>query len=329
MQISVESQQELQTIFETRVVPPGHFLELHPWRPLIYGADDPQRKYLDLLLHWLGDDAERDVARFPKGDYSHVSNYFIDWTTQGSVGAGGLQREQIPLWDNPDTDGAQERARRGFARRFNASHSRLGDLTPQALNQDPQRANRLIQGVRKDHSQLNPTTNNLTAEVRASVRQFAVRRACKFLIYDAIGQQRAIAYALDDLDLDAVVNKTAFELESQPGRFKVPVCTSELREMFRRWDACYPWVRFFHDLHAVPPPWDASRGLPTVQAWAAYAVARAGKLAGRLNPQHPAVNALQQVQAQHGQGNYTGAIAAFHAARPSALSPLPNAVWEH
>lgn len=323
VEISVDSQQELQHIFETGEVPDGHFLALAPWHPLIYGADGPQRVYLNLLLDSMGNDAERDVTRFPKADFAYVSNYYIDWSTQGSVEEGELQRPIVSRFDMDTVEaGQQEVARRAFARRFNASHSRLGNLSAHALGQDAARTQRLVLGVLKDNSTLHPTSANMTTAVRGAVRQFAARRACKFLIYDAINQGRAIAYALDDLDLGAVVDKTAFELETQPGRFKVPVCTSELREMFRRWDVCHTMVHFFHDLHAAHPPWHASRGLPALQAWSAYAAARAIKLADRLGVHHPKDHDLRQVQVLHGRAEYERAIAAYHATGPSALSPL-------
>jgi hypothetical protein len=328
MEISYESQLELQEMFETGQVPAGHFLEHVAWLPLIYGADGPQRVYLNLLLEWTGDDRERDVARFPKADHAHVSNYYIDWSTQATVEPDGLRRPIGTLWDRDEHESRQEKERRGFVRRFNASRSRLGDLKPQSLAHDAQRGQRLIAGVRKDNSTLHPTTGNLTTEVRGAVRQFAVRRACKFLIYDAIRQGRVITYALDDLVLQDVVDKTAFELETQPGRFKVPVCTSELRELFRRWDACWQWVRFFRDLHQVDAPWHPNRGLDAVSGWSGYAAARATKLADRLGSQHPQHNALRQVRTLHEQAHYSEAIEAFHSARPSALGPLPNAVWE-
>lgn len=324
MRISDASQQELGNIFQTGVVPAGHFLALADEFPLIFGADGPQREYLHLLLQWLGDDAERDVPRFPKADFYHVSNYFIDWTAAGWVDASGLRRAAIQQPDWPE----QEHERQRFVDRFNASHSRLGDLTAEALARDPRRAAKLVQGARKDNSRIHPAPDNLISPtVRSAIRQFAVRRACKFLIYDAIRQRQPIAYALDDLDLVAVVDKTAFELESQPGRFKVPVCTSELREVFRRWDICSPWVLFYADLQRVPPPWDDSRGLQAVQPWAAYAAARSTKLADGLSPMHLKTNMLREVSRLHAQGHYGQAILTYHSAQPSTLAPLPNAVW--
>jgi hypothetical protein len=330
MRISEQSRQELNNIYNELIqVPEGHFLWFANYAPLIYGADGPQRIYLDLLLQWHGDDA-REVERFPKANHPFVSNYYIDWSAQGRVSNSGLERDRVSRWDvqDPAVD-AQERARRSFASRFNASRSKLGPLSPQSLTEDPARTARIIGGIRKDNPSFNPTLDDLRQGGFAhEIKQFAVRRACKFLIYDGIQNGRVIAYALDDLNLDEVVNKTARELESTQGRFKVPVCTSELRELFRRWDHCHNWVGFFEDLHRVHPPWHADRGQNALMGWASYASVRATKLADRIGGQHERYAALRQVQALYTQTQYAQAIDAFHRASPSTISPLPNAVWE-
>jgi hypothetical protein len=328
VRISDRSQEELGNIFsvpsEFRVAPAGHFLELAEGFPMIYGADGPQREYLNILLDWLDNTADRDVARFPKADHYHVSNYFIDWSSQGWVDASGLRRGDIHEPFRPE----QERDRQSFFNRFSASRSRLGDISTAALAHDQPRAGKLAAGVRKDDARKRLSPDNLTSgPMLGALRQFAVRRACKFLIYDTIRQGYRIAYALDDLDLGAVVARTAFPLETDPERGKVPVCTSELREVFRRWDVCQHWVFFYEDLHGVPPPWDQSRGEQAVQSWAAYAAARATKLALRLPQGHGLSGMLNQVSTLHQNGQHVQAISTYHAAQPSSLGPLPNAVW--
>jgi hypothetical protein len=178
---------------------------------------------------------------------------------------------------------------------------------------------------RKDNPSLNPTLGDLQGGgFSDQIRQFAVRRACKFLIYEGIRNGRVVAYALDDLNLDEVVNKTARELDA-PGRFKLPVCTSELREIFRRWDYCQTHVRFFEDLRQVSPPWHRDRDL---QGWAQYAAARAAKLAHSAGEDHPRHAQLMTVQQLLDQKAYGQAIDAFHNAKPSEFSALPKAVWE-
>jgi hypothetical protein len=329
MIVSEHSRQELDNIYQTGLPPEGHFLSFANWSPLIYGADGPQRIYLDLLLQWYGDDA-REVERFPKANHPFVSNYWIDWSNQGRVSNRGLERDSRTLWDVTDPAIVkQEYDRQSFAFRFNASKSKLGTLSPDSLTWDQARTAKIIGGIRKDNPSLNPGLGNLRAgEFAHEIRQFAVRRACKFLIYEGIRNRRMIAYALDDLNLNEVVNKTARELESSPGRFKVPVCTSELREVFRRWDHCAQWVLFFEDLHRVNPPWHPNRGQDALRGWAYYASVRATKLARQLGARHERSRALLQVQVLYDRSQYAQAIDAFHGAAPSTISPLPNAVWE-
>lgn len=329
MEISEESQLELALIFENRSPPDGHFLFFaSTWLPLIYGADGPQRVYLDLLLQWYGDADERDVERFPKADHPYVSNYLLDWSTQGRLSKHGLERDWRSQWDVMDPAVAkQESERRSFASRFNASKSKLGSLSYDSLAADPTRTAKIIKGIRKDNPSFNPSLENLRqGQFAHQIKQFSVRRACKFLIYDGIREKRVIAYALDDLNLDEVVNKTARQLEN--GRFKVPVCTSELRELFRRWDYCSQWVIFFEDLHRVNPPWHPDRGWSALQGWAKYASERAAKLASQVGDRHARHAALLQVTQWYDGNRYAEAIQAFHLAGPSTISPLPNAVWE-
>jgi hypothetical protein len=330
MRISENSNRELVSIFETRNPPAGHFFSFAAWNPLIYGADGPQRIYLDLLLQWYGSDEERHVERFTKANHPFVSNYFIDWTDQGRVSNSGLERDAHTLWDVHDPAVVkQEQYRQSFAYRFNASKSRLGPLAPDALAQDQARTTKIIKGIGKDNPALNPTLGDLRQGGFAhQIKQFAVRRACKFLIYEGIKNKRVVAYALDDLNLDEVANKTPRELDGNPGRFKVPVCTSELREVFRRWDYCSQWVGFFEDLHRVNPPWHRDRNHNELQGWAQYASARASKLAQQVGQQHQRYRELLQVQALYIQGACAQSIEAFHGAKPSEISPLPNAAWD-
>lgn len=333
MELSAEAADLLQRIFDGAPVPDNHFLAFAPWHPLIYGADGPQRVYLDTLLDWHGDQEHRDMQRFPKANHPFVSNYYIDWTGaagQGTITNAGFRRRRGRLFDVVDAGAVrQEYARRGFANRYNESKLRLGPLTHGALDADPGRAQKILGGIRKDNPALAPTLQNLRdGEFAHQIGQFAVRRACKFLIYEGVRNGRVIAYAIDDLNMNEVVSRTPRELDDSPGRFKLPVCTSELREIFRRWDYLAGWVRFFVDLQQVRPPWHRDRTADELRGWAAYAAARAAKLAQRLPPQHVRQAELAQVQLRFQQNAYGQAIDLFHAAKPSELQPLPSSAWD-
>lgn len=81
---------------------------------------------------------------------------------------------------------------------------------------------------------------------------FMVRRGCKFLMYDIINRGGFIHYALDGLDMSVVVSKASIYIGS---RDKVPVCTSEIKELFRSWHYFKDKVFFYEKFKKVQPPW--------------------------------------------------------------------------
>ena len=307
-------------------LPEGHFLRFAGYRPMIYGMDGPQREYLHFLLNAQQDYEERDVERFPKANHPFVSNYYIDWTNQAEVGGTGTRRRAL-RWDMTADDMPQELERRRLARQFESSSLAVGSLMQRDLQQQPARTQKIVKGVRKDRPDLAPTIDDIVDErFDHQIKQFSVRRGCKFLIYSSVRDGRKVTYALDDLEMGDVVSKQARQLDN--GRFKVPVCTSELREIFRRWDVLDGDVFFFRDLMRVPPPWNPHAPLDELQGWSAYAAARAAKLQATLPAQSPLAASLAQVATYHQQGRFAWAVGQYHASHPSALSPPPTAVWD-
>lgn len=147
-----------------------------------------------------------------------------------------------------------------------------------------------------------------------------VRRSCKFLLYDSIRRGQDIAYVLDDLDLNVVaqrlrVAETTDRLGANTTERKVPVCTSELREIFRRWDFFVEHLTFYTGFVVCDEPWSA-HGYS--QHWATYAV----HLAAKVAQQHPHLAAASgDVQQAFNNGLYLQAIGRFHAMRPSRYLP--------
>ncbi len=310
----------------TDALPEGHFLRFAGYAPMIYGMDGPQREYLHFLLNAQHDHEERDVARFQKANHPFVSNYYIDWTNQVQVGETGTRRRAL-RWDMTADDMPQELQRRRLARQFESSSLAVGSLMQRDLQSQPARAQKIVNGVRKDRADLAPTIDDIVDErFDHQIKQFSVRRGCKFLIYSSVRDGRKVTYALDDLDMGDVVSKQARQLDN--GRFKVPVCTSELREIFRRWDQLQNDVFFFRDMALVPPPWNPQAPPDELQGWSAYATARAAKLQAALQPQSPLALFLAQVTTYHQQGHFAWAVHQYHASRPSTLSPPPTAVWD-
>lgn len=163
--------------------------------------------------------------------------------------------------------------------------------------------------------------------VDSLVNDTLVRRSCKFLLYDTITSGREIGYALDDLDLGLIsqyVDTSVLNVDTYALRMfqeevtrqglpvqerKVPVCTSELREIFRYWDFFSDHVTFYQDFFVVDPPWLRPQ---YAQAWSAYARHRAEKLRGKV------LNGLvDQVVDAHDQGLHSHAINFFHDLDPS------------
>ncbi|KPF48828.1 hypothetical protein D621_15645 [beta proteobacterium AAP51] len=134
----------------------------------------------------------------------------------------------------------------------------LPSVEKNALKTNPAYTSKLIKGIKKDNPALNPALETIArGDFDDQIKNFGVRRACKFLIYDAIERKRKIAYVLDDLNLTEVVKKHARLLDPDSStRRKVPVCTSEIREIFRRWDRLQDHVVFYRWFRKAPAPWD-------------------------------------------------------------------------
>lgn len=153
-----------------------------------------------------------------------------------------------------------------------------------------------------------------------------VRRSCKFLLYDAIRGGQRVVYLLDDLDLSMVAYRSSksgipdeARIGTGPSEGKVPVCTTELREIFRNWDYFAAHLTFFCHFVACDPPWQGTpqREMP----WARYAAHRAEQLldeaAATLSDGQ--IGCLQRciglADTQPGK-----AIAYFHQASPSRFT---------
>jgi len=304
---------------------PDHFVAMLRAPFIIYGMDDPQRTYLaiaTLVETALPSNSEvtsgavATQAASDKTGSTRVSNYFIDFNKQGNVvaesGGFALKRTAEPA----ARDGARETARAAFSQRFEASKLGLS-----AAENDP-----LIRGVAKDNQALHKTTKPLT-DLTGSLKNFAVRRACKFLLYDSIQNGVKIAYALDDMDLSKVVTKQYVALKDDDGytvKQKVPVCTSEIREIFRNWDHLADHVIFFKGFKRVPPPWNPATGTTQeVKLWADYAAKRANKLKAKYGKSNDKLYATVKSNVERAAQNFAPkpTLDAFHASKPSLFNP--------
>ena len=137
-----------------------------------------------------------------------------------------------------------------------------------------------------------------------SMRQFMIRRACKFLLYDEINTRGGtIFYALDGLTLSEVAQRVHRGLDTT--RSKVPVCTSELREIFRMWAYLQNHVTFYSHLENSDPPWKIS----DKAEWSAYALHRAEKITAETEAK---ANLLRELRQRHQNQQYDEAIVMYH-----------------
>lgn len=248
-------------------------------RDLIYGVSDDINAYWDVLQ--IAQKVKRDIAKtknftskrlsdlkayaweFYEKPHGHGtrqdSNIYIQWReSQDHLDVGG-NRNELSMGLVRPSGGERE----NFFNRF--QNSKYGVENTHYLKVD--------KGVRKDNPTLSDTLDDddyYTGNNLANVRNYMVRRACKFLMYDTIQQRGGrIFYALDGLDLNDVANKTA---RTVGGKEKVPVCTSEIREIFRMWAFLKSHLTFYRDFVPADPPWTRN-----LAAWSQYAKSRAAK----------------------------------------------------
>ncbi len=208
--------------------------------------------------------------------------------------------------------------RTGFYQRFSASDFSVDQATSQQL----------VRGAEKERQgagQIIQNQGRFGNNNYLDLRGYAVRRACKFLLYDTVGtdpdDKGHVHYALDGMTLSQVAGAAHRPLDHQTS--KVPVCTSELRELFRMWPYFRNDVTFYQAFNVVQPPWETD----SVNVWAAYASQRAQKAlqSGRIQSQTHQALANQVIQHAAG-GQSQQAIQAYHSLPVHCLQAkmLPN-----
>jgi hypothetical protein len=271
----------------------------------IYGTGTAQKVYLRVqeffALHtkpkdWTAKNLLQHVEtkHIVKENYQAISNFWLSVKGQYIQGA-------VP--GSPDTD---EKAR--FWGDFDSAYAKLGT--------DPKALPAVVKGpeIRAPNAVgFNPRAADILVD------DIIVRRSCKFLLYDSIGRDQDIAYVLDDLDLNTVaqrlrVEETTDKLGPNTTERKVPVCTSELREIFRRWDFFVRHLTFYTNFVTCLEPWSTTGQ----QHWATYA----NHLAGKILVNHPGAAVARAGVAQAlNAGMYVQAIERFHEMKPSRYLP--------
>lgn len=110
--------------------------------------------------------------------------------------------------------------------------------------------------------------------VRAAAHDFAIRRSCKFGIqYVTQTLGGTIHYVLDGMTMGAIAarNVALRWRTNNSGYTKIPICTTELRYLFRNWNRYKGKVRFWENFEEALPPWGRAEH---VDDWCAYAIGR-------------------------------------------------------
>ncbi len=179
---------------------------------------------------------------------------------------------------------------------------------------------KLAGGIKKDDANAPDKPSFRDYKVQDMLRHYAVRRACKFLMYESIGNGSTIRYVLDDLDIELAATRARKD-------DKVPVCTSELREIFRCWDYFQSRVTFYKDFYQAGTPWtNPVASAAAIQAWAGYADHRAQKaLAGDLSKVPKSIAAkLAECRTRFQASDFAGAIGSYHESRPSTFGKFAS-----
>ena len=103
-----------------------------------------------------------------------------------------------------------------------------------------------------------------------------LRRMCKWMVHKAVRDKMSIIYELDSIESSTVANKALVALQGKDdSNTKIPICTSELREIFRYIDK-FESIRFFKEFLEVKAPWAVEETIKddkdSLKCWARYAI---------------------------------------------------------
>jgi hypothetical protein len=120
----------------------------------------------------------------------------------------------------------------------------------------------------------------LEGKISSVIGDLAIRGSCKFAIDFFVRQKSKsnIHYILDGMDMKTIVDGTMVTNEDTQEK-KVPICTSEIRYLFRNWNKFKDTYRvtFYKDYDWASPPWYDTSDTYVIKRWAQYAVHRVFK----------------------------------------------------
>lgn len=128
--------------------------------------------------------------------------------------------------------------------------------------------------------------------VCAAAKDLAIRRSSKFGIKYAVENLKGtVHYLLDEIDQTVLLAKST--ITNGSGYEKIPICTSEVRYLFRNWGRYGGKVMFWENYVQTSAPWMSASGTHEV-GWASYALARMWKFKNKLVGKHQKFASMKQ-----------------------------------
>lgn len=120
-------------------------------------------------------------------------------------------------------------------------------------------------------------------KVAYTLYDVCIRRSCKYgVFYFTHVKHAKLHYILDEMDIATIVDKTML-LNDTANAKKVPICTSELRYIFRHWNHLKGGsLKFYDQYDECGAPWSDARWETHRERWADYAIARVEKFRARI-----------------------------------------------
>lgn len=253
----------------------------HDRGDVVYGLGSERMRY---LVSWAqAKVAEVEVAK-ACGDYSEHEKAEYESDKRTAERLPFRPRLMINDYNAPVASG--DFSDPAAPRLYRASDLRVRDYTDELSQHGryaPHQAAALDRGaLAKDDQRFADDTQQLSPQERElAYRVHAVRRACKFGIeyISTLPGPARVHYVLDGINLDEVVSQAVRDL--WVGTQGVPITTSELRYVFRRWARYKDTQRvvFYRDGMSTRAPW-----IEEPAKWVPYARHRVEKHRGRINP---------------------------------------------
>lgn len=126
-------------------------------------------------------------------------------------------------------------------------------------------------------------SGKVAGQVAYTLYDVAIRRSCKYgVFYFTHVKHSTLHYILDEMDIGTIVDKDMLKNDSTNAK-KVPICTSELRYIFRHWNQLKDGTLVFYDRYQrCGAPWADQKWQAHRVGWADYAIARVTKYRGRI-----------------------------------------------